>query len=215
MSDDITNSPEFKQALAEATAEAIAEATDGLKSKNVELLGKLKKAQKDSAIDPADLEAAERERDDWKSKAQAAEKLAKKASTELDTATKRAQDIDAAYSSTLKESALIEALTKAGVTSGPLLKAAKALLASDVSVVDDNGMRVVKAGDKSLADYVTAWAGSDEGKHFVVAADTAGGGSQGGHRSAPGAKTISRDAFNGLNPSAQALHFKDGGAVID
>jgi hypothetical protein len=211
MSDEITNSEEFKQAV----ADAIAEATEGLKSKNAELLGKLKKAQKDSAIDPADLEAAERERDEWKGKAQSAEKLAKKAATDLDAVTKRAETIDAAYASTLKDSALTEALTKAGVTSGPLLKAAKALLASDVSVADDNGMRVVKAGDKDLASFITEWAGSEDGKHFVIAADAAGGGSQGGHKGASGAKTISRTAFNGLDPGAQAAHFKTGGAVTD
>jgi alanyl-tRNA synthetase len=204
MSDEITNSEEFKQAV----ADAIAEATEGLKSKNAELLGKLKKAQKD-------LEAAERERDEWKGKAQSAEKLAKKAATDLDAVTKRAETIDAAYASTLKDSALTEALTKAGVTSGPLLKAAKALLASDVSVADDNGMRVVKAGDKDLASFITEWAGSEDGKHFVIAADAAGGGSQGGHKGASGAKTISRTAFNGLDPGAQAAHFKTGGAVTD
>lgn len=175
MSDDITNSPEFKQAV----ADAIAEATDGLKSKNAELLGKLKKAQKDSAIDPADLEAVERERDEWKGKATAAEKLAKSAATALDAATKKAADIDTAYANSLRDGALTEALTKAGVTSAPLLKAAKAMLASGVEVVDDNGTRIVKAGDKPLGEFITAWAGSDDGKAFVSAPEHNGGGAQG------------------------------------
>ena len=47
-------------------------------------------------------------------------------------------------------------------------------------MVDDNGARTVKAGDKALSDFITEWASTDEGKHFVAAADTQGGGSHGG-----------------------------------
>lgn len=180
MSEVDTNSPEFKQAVAEAAKAAADEATEGLRNKNAELLGKLKKAQKDSAIDPADLEAAERERDEWKDKATAAEKTAKKATTDLEAERKARGDIDAAYSNSIRDAALAEQLAKAGVTDPVLQKAAKALLGSGLQVVDENGARVVKAGEVALDKHITEWAGSDEGKRFVTAPDHNGGGSQGG-----------------------------------
>lgn len=182
MSDEIDlTSPEVKAAIDAAVSEAV----EGLKSKNTELLGKLKKAQKDSAIDPADLEAVERERDELRAKLSDATKAATKAAKDLEAASKRATDIEAAFNNTLRDSALTEALTKAGVTSPALLKAAKALHASGVEVVDDNGAKAVKAGDKPLADFITEWAGSDEGKHFVTAPEANGGGAQGGHGKSP------------------------------
>ena len=95
-----------------------------------------------------------------------------------------ATDIDAAYSRSLSDAALTEALTKAGVTSPALLKAAKALHGSGLQVVEVDGVRTVKAGDKALGDFITEWAGTDEGKHFVAASDSNGGGS-GGSRGNP------------------------------
>lgn len=176
MSDIDKDSDEFKQAI----AEAVAEATEGLKAKNTELIGKLKKAQQGQQIDPADLQAVEAERDQLKTELANANKALKKANTDLEAANKRADEIDGAYAGSLKDGALTEALTKAGVTSPALLKAAKALHGSALQVVtDESGARVVKAGDKALADFITEWAGSDEGKHFVAAPDTNGGGSHG------------------------------------
>lgn len=184
MSEIDLTSPEVKAAI----AAAVEEATAGLVAKRDELLGKLKKAQKDSAIDPADLEAAERERDELRTKLAEQTKIATKATKDLEAANKRATDIDSAYNGTLRDAALTEALTKAGVTSPALLKAAKALLGTHATVVDENGTRVVKAGDKALGDFITEWAGSDEGKHFVAAADITGGGAQGGNRNPTPAK---------------------------
>ncbi len=174
-------SPEVKAAIAAAVSEAVAEATEGLKAKNTELLGKLKKAQQGQQIDPADLQAVEAERDQLKTDLANANKALKKANTDLEAANKRADEIDGAYTGSLKDGALTEALTKAGVTPA-LLKAAKALHGNSLQVVDENGSRVVKAGDKSLADFITEWAGSDEGKHFVAAPDASGGGATGAHR---------------------------------
>ncbi|HEY1138782.1 MAG TPA: hypothetical protein VGE88_01050 [Lysobacter sp.] len=181
MSEIDLDSKEFKDAV----AAAVAEATEGLRSKNNELLGKLKKAQQGQQIDPADLQAVEAERDQLRTDLANANKALKKANGDLEAATKRATDIDTAYNGTLRDAALTEALTKAGVTNAVHLKAAKALLGSQATVVDENGTRVVKAGDKALGDFITEWAGSDEGKHFVAAPNTTGGGSQGGNRTTP------------------------------
>ena len=181
MSEVDKNSDEFKAAV----AEAIEEAVSGLKNKNAELIAKNKKLQQGATIDPADLEAVERERDEWKGKAQAADRAAAKAAKDLEAANKKAADIDSAYSNTLRDAALAEALAKAGVTNPVHQKAAKALLKDAVQVVDENGSRVVKAGDKALADHITEWAGSDEGKHFVTAPDINGSGALGAYRGTP------------------------------
>jgi hypothetical protein len=186
VSDIDLNSQEIKDAI----AAAVEDATRGLKDKNTELLGKLKKAQQGQQIDPADYAALEAERDDLKAKLTDANKSATKALKDAEAAAKRAADLDSAFNNSLKEAALTEALTKANVTNPAYIKAAKAVLAAQANVVEENGARIVKAGDKALADYITEWAGSDEGKHFVTAPDTNGGGAQGGSRVTPGSKPI-------------------------
>lgn len=172
------------QEVKDAIAAAVAEEVKGLKAKNAELIEANKKLRKNAEIDPAELEAVERERDEWKEKAGEATKALGKAAKELEAANKRAADTENAFTSTLKDAALTEALTKAGVTPA-LLKAAKALHSASLQVVDDNGSRVVKAGDKALGEFITEWAGSDEGKHFVAAGDSNGGGSQSGRSQSP------------------------------
>ena len=50
------------------------------------------------------------------------------------------------------------------------------MLASQVQVVADGDSRSLKVGDKGLSDYMKEWAAGDEGKHFVTAAASNGGG---------------------------------------
>lgn len=211
MSEIDKNSDEFKQAVADAVAAEV----EGLKAKNAELIAKNKKLQAGATIDPADYAALEAERDQFKQQAIDAQKAAAKAQKDAEAAAKRAADTDAAFNRTLTEAALTEQLTKAGVTNAVHLKAAKALLASGLQVVDENGTRVVKAGDVALDKHITDWAGSDEGKHFVTARDTNGGGAQGGGRGGNGAKPIKEwsDAEkagfireNGLEAFKQLVH---------
>ncbi|NLA68311.1 MAG: hypothetical protein GX856_08745 [Gammaproteobacteria bacterium] len=189
---DLT-SPEVKQAIAEAVAEEV----KGLKAKNAELIELNKKLRRNAEIDPADLEAVERERDEWKDKAMAAEKAAKRAATDLEVATKARDEIANAYTGSLKDAALTDALTKAGVTNPVHLTAAKALLGGSVEVAEENGARVVKAGDKSLGDFITEWAGGEEGKHFRA------NGADGGNASAlpPGGESLKR---SGMSVAAKA-----------
>lgn len=169
--------------LQEKIDAAVAEAVEGLKTKNAELLGKLKKAQAGAAIDPADLEAVERERDQLKADLAAANKVAKKATADAEAANKKAADAEAASSKLLVDNGLTDSLVKAGVTNPVHQKAAKAMLASQATIVADGDVRVVKLGDKPIGEAVKEWAGSDEGKHFVTAADTSGSGTQNsGHK---------------------------------
>lgn len=181
MSDIDLNAPEVRAAI-EA---AVEKATAPLVAKRDELLGEVKKLRKNSEIDPADLERVEAERDQLKQQLAEATKAAKKAQTDLEAATKRATDIDSAYSNTLKDAALSQALTKAGVTDPVYIEAAKALLGNGVQVVDVDGKRVVKAGEVDLDKHITEWAGSDAGKRFVAAPDTSGSGAGHGNRGNP------------------------------
>ncbi|KAF1706281.1 hypothetical protein [Pseudoxanthomonas sacheonensis] len=170
------NSKEVKDAIAAAVAEQVTEQTEGLKAKNAELIIKLKKAKEGSTIDPSDLEAVEKERDEWKGKAQLAEKAAKKATTDLEAANKRAETAEGFTSKLLVDNGLTDALVKAGVTNPVHQKAAKAMLAGQVELTDENGTKVPMLSGKKLADSITEWAGTDEGKFFVTAPDANGGG---------------------------------------
>jgi hypothetical protein len=203
------NSDEFKQAVADIVDEAVA----GLKAKNAELIARNKKLQAGATVDPAEFSALEAERDDWKAKANEAAKALGKAQKLADEATKRAADIDASYGNAMRDAQLTEALSKAGVTPA-LLKAAKARLSPELQVVDENGTRVVKAGDKSVFDHITEWAGSEEGKHFIAAPDTRGGGAHGA-RPDKNATSVSRAAFEGMSTDQRMAHIKSNGVVTD
>ena len=184
MSDIDLSSPEVKEAI-KAAVEA---ATGPLVAKRDELLGEVKKLRRESQIDPAELEKVEAERDELKQKLAETERNATKAAKELEAATKRLADTEGAYANTMRDAALTAELTKAGVTSPALLKAAKALLAEGVAVVDEDGRKAVKAGDKSLTDFISEWASGHEGKHFIAAPEISGGGAQ----SARGGKTTDK-----------------------
>jgi hypothetical protein len=109
-----------------------------------------------------------------------ADKAAKTATTDADKARKALEAAEGFTSKLLVDNGLTDALTKAGVTNPVHLKAAKALLAAQVQIVADGDSKVARVGDKPLADFATAWAKGDEGKHFVAAAQNGGGGSGGG-----------------------------------
>lgn len=211
MTDIDLSSPEVKAAI-EA---AVEKATAPLVAKRDELLGEVKKLRKDATLDPADLEKVEAERDDLKAKLAEANKAAAKAVKDAEAANKRAADIDSNYSLTLTDAALTEALAKAGVTQPVHIKAAKALLASQVQAVDENGARVVKAGDKGLADFITEWAGSEEGQFFVAPNGSHGDGAHGGARVTTGKSSVTRATFDGMSAEARMAHTKQGGTVTD
>ena len=175
MSEIDLSSKEVKDAIAAAVAEEV----QGLKAKNSELLEQNKRLKKGQEIDPAELERVESERDQYKQQLAEATKAVKKAATDTEAATKRAEAAEGSTSKLLVENGLNDALAKANVTNPALVKAAKAMLAGQVELVDDNGTKVAKVGGKALAEHITEWAGSDEGKNFVTAPDTNGSGAQG------------------------------------
>ena len=173
-----------KAALAKAVKEAVTtateEAVEGLKSKNTELLAKLKKAQKDSTIDPADHAALQAELDESEASLSAANKALKLATTESDKNKKSYEDESKVAHNLLVDTGLSDALLANGVKTPSYLKAAKAMLSGQVVLTADGDKRIATVGDKSLAEFVKEWATGDEGKAFVDAAGNKGGGAPGG-----------------------------------
>jgi len=174
------NDLETKAAIKAAAEAAAAEAVEGLKAKNTELLGKLKKAQKDATIDPADHAAIQTELAETQTKLAEANKELKAARVDSDKIKKQYETESKVAHNLLVDTGLSNALLAAGVKSASYLKAAKAMLAGQVVLTADGDNRVAKVGEKLLADYVKEWATSDEGKAFVDAPVNGGGGAAGG-----------------------------------
>lgn len=204
------NSPEVKAAI----KAAVDDATEGLARKRDELLGEVKQLKKGRSIDPADVEKLEGELDTLRSQLTDAQKAAKKAQDGEAKAIKARDDSEGAVSKLLVDNGLTDALAKNGVNNPALVKAAKAMFATQAQVADDNGSKVARIGDKSLADAIAEWAGTDEGKHFVTAHDASGGGSQGGHKGGGAAKTIKTSEFNALRPADRATHMAAGYTLL-
>ena len=174
------NDKETKAALAKAVKDAVDEAVTGLQAKNTELLGKLKKAQKDATIDPADHASLQAELDETETKLATALKEAKTATKAADDAKKALEGESKVAHNLLVDNGLSDALIANGVKKASYLKAAKAMLAGQVILTSDGDDRIAKVGDKLLKDFVKEWAASDEGKAFVDAAVNSGGGADGG-----------------------------------
>lgn len=204
------NDPDTKTAL---TA-AIEEATAGLKRKNEELLGEVKKLKKGREIDPDDYAALERERDEAVELAAKAEKDAKAALKAAEAAAKNFETESAFTSRLLVENGLRETLLEVGVKNPVHAKAVMAMMRGDVKIVVDGENRIAKVGDKDLKAHIKEWSQSDEGKQFIAAPDNSGGGASGSGKPA-GAKSMTRSAFDQLDPSARAAFSKDGGTLTD
>lgn len=192
--------------------EAVEAATNGLVKKNQELLGELKETRKSRTIDPAEL-------DRLQSKIDALEMdlgNANKASKEQEKALKKAQDALASESGftqkLLLDNGLTEALVKAGVAT-PLLPAVKAMLGSQAKVIVDGDARKAVIGDKELSEFVSAWATSDEGKHYIAAPGNGGGGASGGAGNGSGAKVWTRETFDSKSHAERSEFAKAGGKV--
>jgi hypothetical protein len=209
MSDIDLNSPEVKKAI----EEAVRLATEGLEAKNVQLLAEKKKLQKENGIKPEDLERLESENEKLKSDLEKVNKDVKKLTTERDTAVTNLAKESEISANAHKERELTESLAAINVSNAINLKAAKALLSSQVQVVVEGDKRVTKVGDKLLADHLKEWAATDEGKHFITAPANGGGGANGGSGNGGGSKTMTRAEFDQKTPAERMAFSKDGGTV--
>ena len=193
-------------------SEAIEAATGGLVKKNQELLTELKEARKGRAIDPAELDKLQTKIDALEADLGTAHKTKK----EQEKALKLAQDALASESGftqkLLLDNGLTEALVKAGVAT-PMLPAVKAMLGSQAKVIVDGDARRAVIGDKDLTEFVSAWATTDEGKHFIAAPANGGGGASGGAGNGSGAKVWTREKFDAASHFERSEFAKAGGKV--
>ncbi len=205
------NSPEVKAAI----AAAVEEATAPLIAKRDELLSEVKKARKGQQIDPAEVAKLEEQIETLRGELTTAQKAAKTATADAEKARKALETAEGFTTRLLVDNGLTEALTKSGVTNPVHIKAAKAMLASQVQIAADGDSKVAKVGDKALADFVGEWAKGDEGKFFVSAANNSGGGAAGGGGAGGAAKTMTRQAFEALPPTEKVSLSKAGVALTD
>lgn len=205
------NDPADKAAL----AAAVEEATGPLVAKNKELLGEvktLKAKAKGADIDPAEHAALQQQVEELTDKLTKAEKHGK---TEIEKLTKSLSEKDGALSKHLIDAGLTDALVKAGVKP-EMLDAVKALHQSKASIDAKDGAYTALIDGKPLSEFVTTWAQSDQGKHFVAAQQNAGGGAQGGG-SKGNVKTMTRAEYDQKQAAGENLtgFFKEGGKLVD
>lgn len=163
---------------------------EGLRTKNRDLIGKLKKAREgaDNGDSQAEVDRLELELGESNKALKAANKALKTAEVERDNH-KSAYESEAAVTRNLiVDNGLTDALVAANVAPH-FLPAAKAMLASQVKLEADGDNRKAVIGDKSLSDYVKEWSQGDLGKHYIAAPANGGGGSSGGGASG-GSKKI-------------------------
>lgn len=166
------NDPEVAALIEEVTTQA----TEKLSTKNQELLAELRAAKakaKGAEIDPEEHARLQTQVEDLTGKL---DKVTKDSNRQIEKLTKDLTDKEGALTQHLIDGGLSSALAKAGVAPH-FMDAAKAMLRGQAAIKD--GAAVI--GDKPLADHVTEWAGTDQGKHFITAPANSGGGGQGGN----------------------------------
>lgn len=197
-----------------AFEDAIAEATSGLQAKNNELLGKLKKAQKSGEIDPADYQAVQDELSKANEKISEMTKQVKTLTKDNETFKKNYEAEAGVTHKLIVQNGLTAALIEAKVKP-ELMKAVVALLSPQATLKAEGDSRIAVVGDKPLADYVSEWAKSDEGKHYVAAPNNQGGGANGGGNGKGDVKEMTRAAFDAQDPAKKMEFTKAGGVVIN
>lgn len=195
-------------------AEAIEEATTGLSKKNQELIAELREAKKGKAIDPAELDRLQSKIDSLEADLSGAQKASKDQAKLL----KQAQDALISESGftqkLLLDNGLTEALVKAGVAS-QFLPAVKAMFGTQAKIVADGDVRKALIGDKDLTEFVSSWATSDEGKHYISAPANGGGGASGGTGGSSGQKVWTREKFDSSSHFERSEFAKAGGKVME
>lgn len=195
-------------------AEAVAEATEGLKNKNADLLAKLQKAQKGQEIDPKDYEALQNKNETLEAELAKANKLNKETTKQLETVAKQLESEIGFTNKLLLDNGLTDALVKAGIKK-ELLQAANALFSQQAKVIAEGDTRKAVIGDKELSAFVGEWASSDEGKHFVQAPANGGGGADGSRNTPQGDKVVNRATWDTMSHVERSQFATSGGKVTD
>lgn len=194
----------------------VADATKELKTKNVELLGEKKKLQKqisDGAADPKAIEKLETQIEKLETDLEAATTSLKETTKKATKAEKLLETETGFTRNLLVDNGLTEALVKANVAK-QFLPAVKALFAGKVEIKTEGTERKAFIGDKPLGDAITAFAQSDEGKHYVAAGNNRGGNAPGADGGAVG-KSVTRSAFDAMAHDARNAFLADKGTITD
>lgn len=183
--EDLKTQDELDKAIAKAVSDATGD-LEGLKSKRDQLLAqevKLKEKHKD------EIEAKDKELSDLKADLEQKlegnegyKKLYDKAVEQHTAEVAKLQEKIAASDTAIQELLVTDSLTReltAANVNPELIDVAISSLSADVAIVEDNGKKVAKVGDKTVADHVKDWAAGNVGKHFIIADENSGGGSPG------------------------------------
>src|SRR5690606_17422405 len=135
----------------------------------------LKAKAKGADIDPAEHAALQQKVEELTDELGKVQKASK---TEVEKLTRALAEKDGALTQHLIDAGLTDALAKAGVAPH-YRNAAKAMFKGQAALKADGGQYQALIGEKPIADAITAWAKTDEGKHFVAAPVNSGGGASG------------------------------------
>lgn len=211
------NDPDTKAALDAIRSDFDAK-LETEQGKNRGLLDDFKKAQAalraKEGVNPDDLAKVEADRDRLANELAAATKTAKDAALAIDKANKALEQEQGFTQRLLIQDGIKSALIANGVKDEDFLDTLALKFANGATVKIDGDNRLAQIGDKTVADAIKEWAGSDSGKKFVSAPDNSGGGASGGG-GVQGGKTTTRSAFDAMEPAAKTAFAKDGGKVVD
>lgn len=183
---------------------------EGLRNKNTELLGKLRKARTEGGDgSAAEVERLENELSDVQGKLRKAESDLRTANRDLATVTSERDTANndlTAEREISRNEFVNNRLTAelAAVNVGQhFLEDLTPSMARQVTVRDVNGERQAFVGDKALGDHIKEWAGTDKAKHYITAPANGGGGSNNNNTPPPsGGKKISE-----MNLGERTAHF--------
>lgn len=190
----------------------VLEATTRLKTKNEELIGELRKAR-EGKVDPALVERLERDLETSQQALEDATKAKTKAEGDLKKTTERADASEKRANALAVSTALAKVMTENKIAP-QFQDGVEAMFGSKATVKVVDGVETVMVGEKTLGDTLKEFVGSDKGKHYVAAGNNGGGGSNGGGADR-GAKTMTREAFGGLDAQAKMDFSKGGGTLTD
>jgi hypothetical protein len=212
--------PADKKILQEAIDAALAElATEheadigGLKTKNKELLAKIKSGDSN----PEEVARLEGEVERLNGTVKLLTKEGKTAATTIKDLNE-SLGVESGYNrKLLVDNGLNDALVSANVAK-QFLPAAKALLSGQVTIKVDGETRVAMVGDKPLGEFVKTWSQGDDGKHMIAAAVNSGGNAPGSQGPKGNGKSIPRASYEAgiADGSLKAsTFFKEGGSLSD
>jgi hypothetical protein len=176
-----------------AIAKAVDKATEGLKTKNTTLLGKVQtlteRMEKFDGIDPTVYEGLvdfKKEHDDKRRKQmnkdgdhdQIIAEMKKDHATSDEKKDAQITAQAATIRTQARTTAVNTAMDKANII-GDLRGAFSDHIGARISVTGEGDETKVTVGDKSVDEFVKEYVGTDTGKHFVTADKNSGGGSGG------------------------------------